>query len=87
MANVSAYAKRKPYMMSPGNHEAPCAYGEYEARAAMMPHGGSNSSDMQYYSYTVGQTHVVALSGEQVRRSSSFTRGLLPRMLSFSRFY
>ena len=50
MANISAYAKRRPYMLSPGNHEAPCAYGEYEARAAMMPHGGSNSSDVQYYS-------------------------------------
>ena len=51
-------------MLSPGNHEGPCDYGEYEARAALMPHWGSASSDMQYYSYTVGPVHVVALSGE-----------------------
>jgi len=69
-ANVSAYSKRIPYMLSPGNHEYPCNYGEYEARAAMMPFHGSNSSDMQYYSYTVGQTHVVSLSGEGGRLRS-----------------
>lgn len=69
-ANISETASRVPYMMSPGNHEKPCNYGEYEARAGMMPFGGSNSPDMQYYSYTVGQTHIIALSGEQHRLSS-----------------
>lgn len=69
-ANVSAYGTLKPYMLSPGNHEAPCNYGEYEARAAAMPHWGSNSADVQYYSYDVGRVHVVALSGESGRLSS-----------------
>jgi len=69
-ANISAYSRRIPYMAAPGNHEYPCNYGEYEARFAMMPFRGSNSSDMQYYSYTVGQTHVVSLSGEGSRLSS-----------------
>jgi hypothetical protein len=54
-ANVSAYSSLKPYMMSPGNHEYPCKYGEYEARAAHMPFRQSKSNDMQYYSYTIGQ--------------------------------
>merc|ERR1719379_2328119 len=66
-ANISSYASKVPYMLSPGNHEYPCDYGEYAARAAMMPHWGSGSNDMQYYSYTVGQTHIVALSGESGR--------------------
>lgn len=57
-------------MLSPGNHEAPCQYAEYEARAGLMPHWGSGSSDMQYYSYTIGQVHVVALSGEGGRLDS-----------------
>ena len=35
-----------------------------------MPYEGSNSSDVQYYSYTVGQTHVIALSGEGGRLDS-----------------
>ena len=56
-------------MLSPGNHEGPCDYGEYEARAALMPHWGSASSDMQYYSYTVGRVMVIALSGESGRLS------------------
>lgn len=68
-ANVSAYSRRVPYMLSPGNHEYPCNYGEYEARAAMMPSQAAGSTDVQYYSYTVGQTHVVALSGEGGRLS------------------
>lgn len=70
-ANISAYSSRVPYMLSPGNHEYPCNYGEYKARAAMMPFHGSQSPDMQYYSYTVGQTHIVALSGEKSRLSST----------------
>lgn len=69
-ANVSRFAAFKPYMMSPGNHEYPCAFMEYEARAKMMPHWGSGSSDMQYYSYTVGRFHVVSLSGEGGRFSN-----------------
>merc|ERR1711865_880292 len=63
-ANVSRYAALKPYMVSPGNHEYPCNYVEYEARSRMMPYISSGSSDVQYYSYTVGRIHVVALSGE-----------------------
>ena len=54
-------------MTSPGNHEYPCDYIEYEARSAMMPFAGSGSTDMQYYSYTVGPVHVIALSGEESR--------------------
>lgn len=57
-------------MLSPGNHEAPCDYAEYEARAALMPHWSSRSSDMQYYSYNVGNVHVVSLSGEAGRFGS-----------------
>jgi 3',5'-cyclic AMP phosphodiesterase CpdA len=66
-ANVSAYGMIKPYMLSPGNHEAPCDYTEYNARAAAMPFRQSKSTDVQYYSYTVGPVHVVALSGEAGR--------------------
>jgi hypothetical protein len=69
-ANVSRYAMLKPYMLSPGNHEYPCSYAEYEARQANMPYRASGSTDMQYYSYTVGPVHVVALSGESSRLSS-----------------
>jgi len=72
-ANVSRYAALKPYMLSPGNHEAPCAYGEYNVRAAAMPHWGSGSADVQYYSYTVGPLHVIALSGESGRLNSNTT--------------
>lgn len=68
--SISAYTRRVPLMLSPGNHEGPCKYGEYEARHAMMPYRGAKSNDMQYYSYTVGQTHVVALSGERGRFGS-----------------
>jgi hypothetical protein len=66
-ANASKYSSRRPYMTSPGNHEYPCDYIEYEARSAMMPFAGSGSTDMQYYSYTVGPVHVIALSGEESR--------------------
>eukprot|EP00729_Bicosta_minor_P023817 gene23817-27041_t len=51
-ANISAYATLKPYMLSPGNHEGPCDYGEYEARASAMPHFGAASLDVQIYSYS-----------------------------------
>jgi hypothetical protein len=65
--NVSAYSATKPYMLAPGNHEFPCSYGEYNAHAVQMPHWASESSDAQYYSYTVGQLHVISLSGESGR--------------------
>ena len=39
---------------------------EYNVRAAAMPHWGSGSADVQYYSYTVGRVHIIALSDEQV---------------------
>lgn len=32
-----------------------------------MPHWGSNSADMQLYSYSAGPVHVIALSGESGR--------------------
>ena len=38
-------------------------------RSRMMPYIASGSSDVQYYSYTVGRIHVVALSGEGGRLS------------------
>ena len=62
-ANVSTYGSHVPYMFSLGNHEYPCDFMEYKARTAMMPWRGSNSTDPAYYSYTVGQTHIVALAG------------------------
>jgi hypothetical protein len=59
-------------MLSPGNHEAPCDYGEYTSRAAHMPHWGSGSADMQYYSYTVGRV------GERHALHSNISIGNLP---------
>ena len=35
-----------------------------------MPWQASGSTDMQYYSYTVGPLHVIALSGESSRLNS-----------------
>lgn len=49
------------------NNDRPCNYAEYTARATSMPHWGSNSADMQLYSYSAGPVHVIALSGESGR--------------------
>ena len=72
-ANVSRYGSKKPYMLGPGNHEAPCDYAEYDIRNAHMPHYASKSNDVEYYSYTVGGLHVVSLSGEKNRLGGNKT--------------
>jgi hypothetical protein len=38
-----------------------------------MPYKQSKSDDVQYYSYTIGQLHVVSLSGESDRLASNTT--------------
>lgn len=57
--NTSVFASRIPYMLMPGNHEAPCNFQEFTRRAVRpaMQRG-------DYYSFTSGAIHFIMLSAE-----------------------
>ena len=69
--NITRYSTVAPIMFSPGNHEWPCNYSEYERRQALVPHSESGSPTPHYYAHTFGRLRMISLSGEQGRLASN----------------
>jgi len=69
MNDIQSIAAQVPYMTCPGNHEAEdngnnYDFANYENRFSIMPYIQSNSSNVLWHSFDVGQTHFVAIDTE-----------------------